>query len=141
MRMTDKIRITRRLLDDYRKLKREIPLLETEMEEMKQGDAGMGSSIINDYRTGQARPQSVVGFDWKLYERRQRGLDNKKAKVEAVEKWINAIEDGQTRCVFKMFYVDGMGWARIAAKTGYAESPDYPRLMIRDRYLREMRIK
>lgn len=131
------IKITRKLLDDYRKLKREIPLLELELEEMKQGDNGLGNSTIYDYRTGQAMPQSVVGFDWPLYEHRQKVLNHKKAKVETVEQWINAIEDGQARCVFRMFYIDEMGWVKIAAKIGYAESPDYPRLHIRDEYLKK----
>lgn len=135
------IKITRKLLDDYRKLKREVPLLETELEEMKQGDNGLGNSTINDYRTGQARPQSVVGFDWKLYEHRRGVLDYKRAKAEAVEKWINAIEDGQTRCVFKMFYVDGMGWVKIADRTGYGGNADYPRKYIRDKYLQEQGVK
>lgn len=136
----DKIKITRKLLRDYRKTKREIPLLQIELEEMKQGDNGLGNSTIFDYRTGQARPQSVVGFDWKRYERRKKILDSKNAKCRAVEKWIDAIEDGQTRCVFKMFYIDGMVWEKIAAKTGYTNSPDYPRLMIRDKYLKEQKI-
>ena len=92
----DKIKITRKLLRDYRKTKREIPLLQIELEEMKQGDNGLGNSTIFDYRTGQARPQSVVGFDWKRYERRKKILDSKKAKCRAVEKWIDAIKDGQT---------------------------------------------
>lgn len=131
------IKITRKLLDDYRKLKREIPLLEMELADMQVTDAGLGNSTIFDYRTGQARPQSVVGFDWPLYEHRKKMLDRKKAKVEAVEMWINAIEDGQARCVFKMFYVDGMTWVKIAAKTEYPESPDYPRLHIRDEYLKK----
>ena len=94
------IKITRKLLDDYRKLKREIPVLEQELETMQQGDNGFDHSVILDCRTGEPRPQSVVGFDWLLYERRQKILDAKKAKVKAVEKWIEAIEDGQTRCVF-----------------------------------------
>ena len=137
----DKIKITRKLLRDYRKTKREIPLLQIELEEMKQGDNGLGNSTIFDYRTGQARPQSVVGFDWKRYERRNKILDSKKAKCRAVEKWIDAIKDGQTRCVFKMFYIDGMKWEKIAVKTGYANSPDYPRLHIRDEYLKKMKVK
>ena len=62
------IKITRKLLDDYRKIKREIPILEIELEEMKTTDSGIGNSTILDYRTGQARPQSVVGFDKELYE-------------------------------------------------------------------------
>ena len=137
----DKIKITRKLLRDYRKTKREIPLLQIELEEMKQGDNGLGNSTIFDYRTGQARPQSVVGFDWKRYERRKKILDSKNAKCRAVEKWIDAIEDGQTRCVFKMFYIDGMVWEKIALKTGYSTSPDYPRKMIRDAYLEKCEIK
>lgn len=139
--MGKEIKITRKLLDDYRRLKREIPLLELELVEMLQGDNGFDNSTIFDYRTGEARPQSVVGFDWKLREHRERVLDGKKAKVKSVEKWIEAIEDGQTRCVFKMFYQDGMTWERIADKTGYSKSPDYPRKLIRDTYLEKCKIK
>ena len=39
-----------------------------------------------------------------------------------------------------MFYIEGMTWDRIAAKIGYSNSPDYPRLMIRDKYLKEHNI-
>ena len=131
------IKITRKLLNSYRKTKRELPVLEAELDYMRQGDNGFGSSTILDYRTGEPRPQSVVGFNQDLYDRRQKILGGKKAKCKAVEKWINAIEDGQTRCVFKMFYLDGMTWDRIAVKIGYSNSPDYPRLYIRDRYLKE----
>lgn len=135
------IKITRKLLDSHKRRKREIPLLELELSEMKKGDNGVGNSTVFDYRDGYPRPQSVVGFDWPLYEHRKKALERKKEQVKAVEKWINAIEDGQTRCVFKMFYIDGMTWERIAIKTGYADSPDYPRLMIRDKYLKDRNIK
>lgn len=39
------IKITRKLLDNYRKLKREIPVLSMELAEMKQGEAGLGSHL------------------------------------------------------------------------------------------------
>lgn len=135
------IRITRKLLDDYRKIKREIPLLEAELAEMMNGDNGLNNSTIFDYRTGEPRPQSVIGFDWPLYEHRQAVLSRKKAQARAVEDWIWEIEDGQTRCVFRMFYMEGMTWERIAQKTGYSKSPDYPRKMIRDVYLDKMGIR
>lgn len=137
------IKITRKLLDDYREMRRKriIPLLEMELREMKQGDNGIDNSTIFDYREGYPNPQSVVGFDWELYEHREKVLTGKKAKCDAAEKWIRAIEDGQTRCVFKMYYTDGMKWEKIAAKTGYSESPDYPRLHIRDEYLKKCDIK
>lgn len=134
------IRITRKLLDDYRKIKREIPLLEAELNEMLTTEAGLGNSTILAYWNGQARPQSVVGFDWELFRRRERALEKKKAQVEAVKQWISRIEDGQTRCVFRMFYIDGMTWEKIAIKTGYSKSPDYPRLYIRDKFLKDHNI-
>lgn len=132
------IKITRRLLDEYREMRKRhtIPILELELEEMKHGDNGIGNSTINDYRTGQARPQSVVGFDWELYEKRKKVLKEKKAKARAVERWIENIEDGHTRYVFKSFYRDTMDWGKIAVKMGYANSPEYPRLVIRDKYLK-----
>lgn len=135
------IKVTRKLLDDYRKIKREIPMLEIELEEMKTTDSGIGNSTILDYRTGQARPQSVVGFDKELYGRRKRSLEKKKAQVKAVEQWINQIEDGQTRCIFRMYYIDGMTWIKIADKTGYTGNPDYVRIMIRDKFLLKCGIK
>ena len=133
-------KITKKMLNDYKRLKQEIPLLELELKHMQNGDNGFGNSTVFDYRSGFPMPQSVVGFDWPLYEHRKKVIEVKKAKVKAVEQWINGIEDGQTRCVFKMFYMDGMTWIKIADKTGYANSPDYPRLHIRDEYLKDCKI-
>lgn len=135
------IKITRKLLDSYRRIKREIPILEAEIEGLAHTDAGIGNSVIMDYREGYPRPQSVVGRDMELYERRKAELRKKQEKVKAVEDWINAIEDGQTRCVFRMRYIDGMCWTKIAEKTGYVKSPDYPRIVLRDRYLKKCGIK
>ena len=135
------IKITRKLLDNDRKLKRETPVLSMELSEMKSGEAGLGNSTIFDYGTGFARPQSVVGFDQARYDRRKHTYDHKMAQVAAVERWIQSIEDGQTRYVFKAFYQQGMTWEKIAKKTGYSQNPDYPRLMIRDKYLLKEHIK
>lgn len=131
------IKITRKLLNNYRRYQREIPLLEAELKEMMVSDSGIGNSTIFDYRSGFPVPQSVVGFDWPLYERRQKTLERKKAEVEAVKHWIEAIEDGQTRYVFRARYIYGLNWTTIAQKTGYSGSPDYPRLYIRDTYLKK----
>lgn len=135
------IKITRKLLDEYRKLKRQIPALEYELKEMWATDKGIGNSTVFDYQTGYPRPQSVVGFDQEKYNRRKEALSKKKEKVRTVEKWIDAIEDGQVRCVFRMFYINNMTWEKIAVKIGYAGNPDYPRLHIRDAYLKKIKIK
>ena len=58
------VKMTKKLLDNYKKLKREIPILEMELEKMRTTDSGLGSSTILDYRTGYGRPQRIVGFDW-----------------------------------------------------------------------------
>ena len=47
------IKITRKLLDDYRKIKREIPILEIELEEMKQQI--LASETAQSLTTGQGR--------------------------------------------------------------------------------------
>lgn len=60
----DEIKITRKLLDNYKKLKREIPILGLELDEMKNGEAGLGNSVILDGRTGINRPQSVLQIIW-----------------------------------------------------------------------------
>ena len=135
------VKITRKLLDDYQKLKASIPVLEAELDEMQEGTNGFDHSVILNYRNGEAIPQAVIGFDWPLYRRRIARLEKVKEQVKAVEDWIEAIEDGQTRCVFRMYYINGMTWGSIAQKTGYSKSPDYPRLYIRDTYLKKVGIK
>ena len=116
-------------------------MLEEELAEMLHTDAGLGSSVILDYKKGYPAPQSVVGFNGPAYDRRQKELERIKKECQEVEEWIADIEDGQARCIFKMFYIDGMNWERIAVKTGYSKSPDYPRKMIRDYYLEKKQIK
>ena len=135
------IRITKKLLRNYKKYKREIPYLEVELQQMREGDAGIGNSTIFDYRSGYPQLQSVVGFDWPLYEHRCQVLERRKKQVKAVETWINAIPEGQVRCVFRMRYIDGMSWVRIAEKTGYGGNPDYVRITLRDRYLEKRGVK
>lgn len=115
--------------------------MEAELEEMLVSDSGIVNSVILDYRKGYPQPQSVVGFDWKRYEDRKRVLERRKAQVKAVEEWIEHIEDGQTRCVFRMRYITGMGWVKIAEKTGYGGKEDYVRRHIRDKYLEKCKIR
>ena len=133
--------MTREKLDRYRKLLKEIPGLENELAELWLTEKGMGNSVILNGKNGSKKPESVVGFDYDRYDRRKEALQRKKEEARAIREWIEAIEDGQTRCVFRMFYVDGMTWERIASKTGHRGSPDYPRLYIRDAYLKKMKIK
>lgn len=115
-------------------------MLELELLMMKNTEAGLGNDTIFDYQTGYPRPQSVVGFDQKKYDRREKVLERKKEKVKAMDQWIDDIKDGQTRCVFRMFYKQNMTWKAIAKQIGMPHNEDYPRVCIRDAYLKKMKI-
>ncbi len=117
--------------------------MKAELIDMKQGDNGFDNSTVFDYRDGYPKPQSVVGFDWNLYEHREKVLERKEAEVKAVEDWIEGIDDGTARCVFRMFYIDGTSWLKIAdeIKAVGDHREDYPRICIRDAYLKKYGIK
>lgn len=74
------LKITRALLNEYRDMrkKRTIPILELELEEMKQGDNGLGNSTVFDI--GQDRHDLRALLDltgncmngaWKLWRARR----------------------------------------------------------------------
>lgn len=133
-------KITKQRLEGYRKLKWDIACLEKELSDMVNTDSGMGNSTIMDYRTGYPRPQNIMGFDWKRYEQKQMLLEKKKNEAAEVKEWIDDIEDDQARYVFKMWYLDNLSWRTIAKNIGLPHNEDYPRLHIRDKYLRKCRI-
>lgn len=133
--------MTKNMLKDYRKNKREIPYLEEELHRMRYGEEGLGSSVIMDYRKGYPIPQTIVGFDHETYARKMAVLQKKKDSVSAVEIWIDEIEDVTARMVFREFYVDGKSWTQIAIKIGAGYSEDYVRIMIRDKILKDRNVK
>lgn len=122
------------MIQDYVKTRKDVKLLERELQEMKTTDKGIGNSVIMDYTKGFPRPQSVVGFDMEKYERRKATLKHKADQCAAVKKWIEEIEDTQTRQVFELRYLKEQQWQQIANKMGY-KSGDYARIAIHDRYL------
>ena len=133
--------MTIKRLESYKRLMQEIAILRWELNEMNTTDAGLGSSVIKDYSKGFERPQAVVGFDDERYRRKRRLLDQKEAEAEEIRKWVEAIEDTATRKVFEYFYLDGLPWKEVAKRLGYRDNPDYPRLRIRDKYLKSCGIK
>lgn len=134
------IKITKQLLNNYSRYKKEISFLKAEIEEMNYSESGLGSSVIFDYSTGYPRPQAVVGFDSEQYEKRKKVLENKCEKVAVVEKWIEDIEDIQTRTVFRLRYIQQKSWIQIAKEIGYSGKEDYVRIRIRDNYLKKVGI-
>lgn len=129
--------VTRKMLEDYRKIKAEIPLLEYELKEMRLTDAGFGNTVILNGKNGSKKPETVVGFDQERYDRRKEILRRKKEKTRAVERWIDSIDDAETRMVFKMYYTEGLGFESISIKLGRIRSGDYIRMYIRDKFLKK----
>lgn len=141
MRPMGKIKITKKLLEEYRKMmKRDIPLLEYELREMRMTERGLGNSVILNGKNGTKKPETVVGFDQERYDRREQALQNKKEKAQAVKKWIEDIEDVCVRNTFREYYTNGRNWEQVAMKVGYAGRADYVRLTFRDKFLREQKI-
>lgn len=134
-------KITKKMLKDYAKAKREIPLLKAELSAMNNTDAGLGSSVIFDYSKGYPRPQAVVGFDEERYNRRAATLAHKEVQCAAVEKFVADIDDTLTRSVFYKRYIEDKKWEIVASEVGYANNLDYVRIRIRDAYLKKMGIK
>ena len=117
--------MTRKELNGYIRYKQEIKLLETELEEMKNTDAGLGNDTVFDYRSGYPKPQSVVGFDEKKYENRKKRLDKRVRQIREIEDWIEKIEDTEIRLVFQLRYFENLSWVKIADKTGHSGRPGY----------------
>lgn len=129
--------VTRKMLEDYRKIKAEIPLLEYELKEMRLTDAGFGNTVILNGKNGSKKPETVVGFDQAKYDHRKAVLQQKKDQAAAVERWIDSIDDAETRMVFKMYYTEGLGFESISIKLGRIRSGDYIRMYIRDKFLKK----
>lgn len=103
-------------------------------------EKGFGNSVILNGKNGSKKPETVVGFDQERYDRRKLILQNKREKARAVERWIDSIEDVETRMAFKMYYTEGMTFEAISIKIGGVRSGDYIRLKIRDRFLKDQKI-
>lgn len=107
-------------LEAYRSNVAERAELQDKLDNLGHDDSCIGNSVIFDYRTGYPRPQSVVGYDFKLEQHRrerwEKRIEKLTAEIDEVESWIEAIPDGMTRRCFRMYYVDGMSQTLIARR-------------------------
>lgn len=108
------------MLREYRSNKDEIIELQQKLRELPGSESLIDNSVILDYRKGYPQPQSIVGYDHGLEERRRerwtKRIELLQAEVDAVERWIEAIPDGVTRRIFRMIYVEGMTQRKVAKK-------------------------
>ncbi len=107
-------------LESYKSKKEEILELRYKLEHVTENDAGVGVSVINDYRSGFPHPQAVVGCDYSIIRRRKENYSNRIAKLTAecaaVEDFVEAIEDSVTRRILRMYYIDGLTQKEIGRR-------------------------
>lgn len=120
------LEMTRERLEAYRSNKEEIGELQYKLNHLGKGDTMMGNSVIFDYKTGYKRPQSVVGYDEKKHNRLSETYRNRIEKLqkecEEVELWIEAIEDGLTRRIFRMYFIDGLSQQQVSKRVHLSQS-------------------
>lgn len=120
--------MTKERLDRFRnRLAIEIACLEEELKMMED----MGEKI-NDNEIGNLE-QHEHHFKRFL-------LEEKKKEQRDIKSWIESIGDDRTRWVFKMWYIEKLSWKNIAKKIGIPQNENYPRLHIRDKYLKKNEI-
>ena len=111
--------MTREELEEYRSKKEEIAELEYKLKHISDNDEMVGNDVIMDYRTGYPRPQSVVGVDWDKYDNTKARYTSRMGKLQeecdAVEQFVEDIEDSMTRRIFRMYYIDGISQRDVAA--------------------------
>lgn len=134
------------MLKQYNSLTEEIKELEKEIKCLE----GKELKVITDKVTGsndkfpyEKKHFHIEGVveDERLVQKRnvllKRKLKCEYMKVE-IEEFINTIPDSLTRRVFKYRYIYELSWLQVAFKIDrYDES--YPRKMIHDRYLEEIK--
>lgn len=112
------VQMTKERLEEYRSKKAEITELQCRLSHLDEGDSMIGNSVINDYTKGHPRPQAVVGFDQKKYERLRLKYESRLAELQQdckeIETWIEEIPDSITRRIFRMYYIDGMTQQQVA---------------------------
>lgn len=131
------MKVTRKMLKNYRKTRQ---LIKSAEAELRIAEKEVVSDTVKDYRSGFAHTRVITGVGIKQYENCLVRLKKMKRQVKTVDDWIDSIDDDMTRMVFDLYYRKGRTWRAVAASIGYGNNEDYPRVVVRDRYLQRMKI-
>lgn len=103
--------VTRKMLDEYRSKRAEIAEISYRLDTRWREDSMIGVDTILDYRKGYPVPNGVVGFDYERYEMLQdRDLHRKeklKKECDAVEQFVENIEDSTIHRIFQLYFIEG----------------------------------
>lgn len=114
--------VTKKKLEDYRSLRAELADLEDELNEMCRTDKGFGNDVIMNYTKGYPKPETVVGFDWPKFHRRNNLYTKIQTECEEIEQFVFNVDDSFARRVLKLYYIDGLSQRQVAKKVHTVQS-------------------
>ncbi len=118
--------MTREQLESYKSVKEEIEELKLRLSRLREEDSMMGSSVINDYRSGYPVPQAIVGIDWEKAIRAEKRYKDRIHRLEQeaddIEEYVEGIGDSLTRRIFRMYYLEGKSQKEIEKAVGLDRS-------------------
>lgn len=132
--------MTRAELDTCREGNDKIRILQHMISEIERGEQGVVVDCVKDYRSGFPRTLVLRGINRVELEKCKKEIRRIQKIQKGAEEWITNINDVLTRNVFAMYYLKGLSWRKISSSLR-ANSPDYYRIRIRDKYLSEKGIK
>lgn len=132
------MKITRAMLKNYRKNRQLIRHME---EELLLAEKEVVSDTVRDYRSGFPHTRVITGVGTKQCDDLSSSLKMMRRQVRTVDDWIESIGDDMTRITFDLYYRKGRTWKAVAKSIGYGSNEDYPRVVIRDGYLKRMKIR
>lgn len=118
--------MTKGKLESYRSNTAEVRELRYKLYNLPGNEELIGNSVVMDYRNGYPKPQSVVGYDLDLEQKRREKwtarLEKLQDEILEVETWIENISDSLTRRIYRMWYVDGMTQRQIAKRVHMSQA-------------------
>lgn len=121
--------MTAERLEQYRKLKKEIRMLEDSIKRLTAqtfapvSDAVRGSMPEYPYIT---RVVKITGMDQQVIDRLDRRKvrlaerrDKDRREVEEIEAWVDTIQDSVVRQIVQLRYIQGASWVYTSKKLGY----------------------
>ncbi len=108
--------MTRKRLEQYRSLGKEISILE---QEIKQA-AKIADTVRASSREAPYLQHTVVitGTDARARVRLDRKCRKAARERREIEKYIDALEDSQLRTIMELRYLKGLSWSKVAGRMG-----------------------
>lgn len=126
--------LTKKELAQYRSICDEILELETNIKKNTEHSTVRGSDTDFPYLS---HPMQVSGLQsTKENENRLIRVHKLKLKKQDIERFIDNIEDSLTRRIFRMRFVEGFNWVKVAMQVGGDNTADGARKIV-DRYLQK----